>query len=99
GACTPIVDLIWIQHDDVTGGAGVDRAPIVEHLDARVGQPDGVGIVTMLLVGVAGEPRAEELDASDRARTGDPACASPLARSFKTLARRSGLLKTHHAHP
>jgi hypothetical protein len=48
--------------------------------------------VTMFLVGLPGEPCPKQLDAVDRTRARDPAHDRALARSFKTLARRSGLL-------
>src|SRR5262249_16997580 len=41
----------------------------------------------------AGEPRAEELDTLHGAPAGDPAPAGLPARSFKTLAARSGFLE------
>ena len=42
------------------------RAAAVQGLNARVAHADGVRVVAMLLVGLAGVPRPEQLDAVDR---------------------------------
>jgi hypothetical protein len=42
------------------------RAAAVPDLNARVAHADGVRVVAMLLVGLAGVPRPEQLDAVDR---------------------------------
>ena len=42
------------------------RAAAVQDLNARVAHADGVRVVAMLLVGLAGVPRPEQLDAVDR---------------------------------
>ena len=95
GARAAVVDLVRMEHDDLPGHADARRASVVEDLNAAVGQADRVGVVTMLLVRLAGEPRAKQLDAIDRPRAGDPARGRPLARSFKTLAAGSGFLGAH----
>jgi len=59
GARASIVDLIRKQHDHLPGNARPSRAPVVEHLDAGVGHANGIRVVAMLLVGLAGEPRPE----------------------------------------
>jgi hypothetical protein len=42
------------------------RAAAVQDLNARVAHADGVRVMAMLLVGLAGVPRPEQLDAVDR---------------------------------
>src|SRR5207245_3275970 len=73
--------------------------PVVEDLDTRVRHSNGIGVVTMLLIGLASEPCAEELDATGWPRADEPPRDGALARSFKTLAGRSGLFQTHRSHP
>src|SRR5207302_10512503 len=91
--------LIRVQHHHLTGSAHMDRAPVAEDLDARVGHTDGIGVVAMFPIGLAGEPCAEELDATDRPRSGDPALDGTPARSFKTFAGRCGFVETHRSLP
>ncbi len=99
GARASVVDLVRIQHDHSPGSARMGGAAVVENLDAGIGHTDRIRVVSMSLIGRASEPCAEELDATDRARAGDPASDRPLARSFKTLTGRSGFLDTHRSHP
>ena len=94
-ACAAVVDLVRVEGDDLSGHGGPRRAPVVEHLDAQVGQTDRVRIVTMLLIRGAGEPGGQQLHAVGGPGAGDPARGRALARSFKTLAARSGLLGSH----
>src|SRR5262249_15620960 len=49
----------------------------VQDLDARVGHADGVCVVTMFLVGLAGEPGPEQLDAVDGAVLATPPTPDP----------------------
>src|SRR5262249_32867589 len=92
GARASVVDLVRIQRDHVSGSARMDRPPVVEDLDAGVGHTDRIRVVAMLLMGLAVEPRAEELDALGRPRAGEPLRRRVLARSFKTFAARPGFL-------
>ena len=93
GARAPVVDLVWIEHDHLPGGAGSRRPSIVEYLYSAVGQANGICVVAMLRIRHAGEPRAKELNAANRSRARNPVGGRPAARSFKTLAARSGYLK------
>ena len=86
GARAPVVGLIRIKHDDLPGRAGPYRPPVVEYLNSPVGQADCVGVVTVLLVGLAGESGTKKLYATCWPRAGNPAPDRPPARSFKTLA-------------
>ena len=95
GARVSVVDLVRIQHDHLPWRTRMDEAPVVEHLDAGVGHTDRIHIVTMFPIGLAHEPGAEELDATGGPRAGEPFCDRALARSFKTLAGRSGIPETH----
>src|SRR2546425_8436097 len=56
-----VVGLVWIEHDDLPTGADPRRAPVVEDLNAAVGDPDGVRVVAGLLVNLAGYRGAEHL--------------------------------------
>jgi hypothetical protein len=59
GARAPIVRLVWVERDHLSRGAGTGRSPVVEDLDSGMGQPNGIGLMAMPLVGPAGKPRAE----------------------------------------
>ena len=85
GARAPIVGFVRIEHDHLPGRADPRYPPVVEYLNSPVGQADCVGVVTVLLVSLAGEPRTKQLHTIDWPRAGDPARGRPLARSFKTL--------------
>src|SRR3989442_6645061 len=77
----------------------MDGTPVVEDLDAGVGHTDRIRVVAMFLIGLASEPCAEELDATGWPRADEPPRDRALARSFKTLAGRSGSFNTHRSHP
>src|SRR5262245_50027778 len=94
-AGAPVVHLVRIEHDDPPGCTDPRRAPVIEDLDPAVGDADRVRIVAMLLVDLAGQPGAEELDAFYRRRAGQPARDRARARSFKTFAARPGVLGVH----
>src|SRR5437773_1445691 len=91
GARASVVDLVRIQHDHPPWSTRMDRAPVVEDLDAGGGHTDRIRVVAMFLIGLASEPCAEELDAIGWPRADEPPRDRALARSFKTLAGRSGL--------
>src|SRR2546425_11392908 len=99
GARTSVVDLVQIRHDHLPWSARMDGAPVVEDLDAGVGHTDRIRVVAMFLIRLASEPRPEELDAIGRPRADEPLRNRALARSFKTLAGRSGFFQTHRSHP
>src|SRR3989475_6806041 len=99
GARASVVALVRIQHDHLPWSTRMDGTPVVEDLDAGVGHTDRIRVVAMLLIGLAGEPCAEELDAIGWPRADEPPSDRALARSFKTLAGRSGFFQTHSSHP
>src|SRR5262249_61785937 len=94
GAGAAVVDFVGIEHDDLAAGAGPRRAPVVEDLDAAVRDADGVRVMAVLLVDLAGERGAEQLDTFDPRRAGQPAARAP-SRSFKTLPAPSRFLEGH----
>src|SRR3989475_9736108 len=81
GARASVVDLVRIQHDHLPGSTRMDRAPVVEDLDAGVGHTDRIRVVAMFLIGRAGEPCAEELDAAGGPRADEPAGGPARARA------------------
>src|SRR5262245_25056028 len=92
-AGAPVVSFVRIEDDHLTGSARTDGAAVVEDLDAAVGQADRVGVVTVLRVRRAREPRPEQLEPVNGPCAGDPTPDRLSARSFKTFAGRSGSLE------
>jgi hypothetical protein len=85
GARASVVDLIRIQHDHLPGSACLYCPSIVKDLYAVVGQANGIGVVTMFRICLAGKPRTQQLYATDWPCGRDPVSARPPARSFKTF--------------
>jgi threonine/homoserine/homoserine lactone efflux protein len=94
GPGAAVVRFVGMEHDDLARHAALDPAAVVERLHARLGDPDGVGVVAMLVEGGPTEPGAQELDALPRLAGADP--VAPLARTYKTRGRRS-LHQDRHA--
>src|SRR3989475_8917035 len=99
GARASVMDLVRIQHDHLPWSTRMDRAPVVEDLDAGVGHTDRIRVVALFLIGLASEPCAQELDASRWPRAGGPPRDRALARSVKTLGGRSGAFRTRRGQP
>src|SRR5262249_33334433 len=81
-ASPSIVDLVRIEHDDLAACADPRRAPVVEDLDAAIGDADRVRVVAVLLIDLAGQRGAEELDTFHPRPAGPPAPHPPPSPSF-----------------
>jgi hypothetical protein len=81
-----VVRLVRIQYRHLPRGADPRRSSIVEDLDPTLGHADGIRIVAMLRIRLAGKPGAKKFHAADRPRARDPVRGG-FARSFKTLTR------------
>jgi hypothetical protein len=73
-----------MQHDDIAGRADLGGAAVIERLHADVGPADGVGVVTMRVEAMPGEPGFEELHAVRERSAAQPVGRRRPARSFKT---------------
>lgn len=80
---SPIVNLIWMQHDDVSGHAEPLDAAIAKGLHAVQGQPQCVGVVPMRCKPVAMEPHLGALNPSTFRNHAHPGLKFH-ARTFKT---------------
>ena len=99
GARAPVVDLVRVEHDHLPRQAHPARPAVIEGLHASVRQADRVGVVPVLRVRGTGEPRAKQLHPADWPVARDPGAGALAARSFKTCAARSGLLRSHGGEP
>src|SRR5690606_12072009 len=79
------------QDDDVAGPAAGLRAAVVEALQAVQRDADGIAVVAVRVIGVAGEEGLEALQFWLRRRLAQPVAAG----SFKTLGRPVGHSSSH----
>ena len=61
---TAVMDLVGMQHDDITGLTVADYSTIAERLDALQRQAERVGVMAMRLKGIAVKMRLDPLDAA-----------------------------------
>lgn len=80
---SPVMDFIWMQHDDVSGHAEPLDATIAKGLHAVHGQPQCVSVVSMRCKPIAVEPYLGPLDPSTF-RNHAHARLKIHARTFKT---------------
>jgi hypothetical protein len=73
-----------MQHENLTGEAALDRAPVGERLDPFLGDADRVDVVPMPAERAAPQTSAEQLHPVNRPRGIYPLCWA--ARMFKTGA-------------
>lgn len=90
-----IVDLIGMQHHDLTRPANLAGAAIVEGLDAACRQTDGVGVVAMLVICGPLEPGFQQFNPVLWIGTPQPIGRRLAARSFKTDPAGFATLVTH----
>jgi hypothetical protein len=67
-----VVQLVRMQHRDLSRSADLGAAAVVERLDASSGQADAIGIVAMLVIRMPVKPRLQELHAMLRLRAAHP---------------------------
>ena len=78
-----IMQLVGVQHCDLSWRADLGGATVVERLDASGGQTDAVGVVAMLVIRLPLKPRLQELDAMLRLRS----CASSQTTTPRTIVQ------------
>ena len=74
--------LVGMDHHDLAAAAGAQLPAIVERLGAPQGQPDGIGLVAVQVVGMAAEPRRQALQRGLRLVEAD--LVEAHAQTFKT---------------